>query len=245
MSEQPVIEISGLNKWFGDNHVLKGIDLDVTESEVLCVIGASGSGKSTLLRCVNYLETFQEGGVKINGWELTGDEKRINALRARVGMVFQHFNLFPHMTVLGNVTEGPTQVRKMKKKEAREIGRHFLEKVGLSDKEDAYPSTLSGGQKQRVAIARALAMEPDVMLFDEPTSALDPELVGEVLAVMKDLAEDGMTMMIVTHEMGFAREVADSVAFMDEGVILEQDAPSRIFDTPVEARTREFLGQIL
>ena len=245
MSELPIIEIAGLNKWFGDNHVLKGIDLDVQPSDVLCVIGASGSGKSTLLRCVNYLETFEEGDVKINGWELTGNEKRINALRARVGMVFQHFNLFPHMTVLGNVIEGPTQVKRMKKKEAKEIGKYFLDKVGLSDKETAYPSTLSGGQKQRVAIARALAMEPDVMLFDEPTSALDPELVGEVLSVMQNLAEDGMTMMIVTHEMGFAREVADTVAFMDEGVILEKDTPAAIFDSPVEARTQEFLSQIL
>ncbi len=245
MSKQAIIEISGLNKWFGSNHVLKGIDLEVHPSEVLCVIGASGSGKSTLLRCVNYLETFQEGSVKINGWELNGDEKRINALRARVGMVFQHFNLFPHMTVLGNVTEGPTQVKKMKKKEARELGRRFLDKVGLSDKENAYPGTLSGGQKQRVAIARALAMEPDVMLFDEPTSALDPELVGEVLSVMQNLAEDGMTMIIVTHEMGFAREAADTVAFMDEGVILEKNTPTAIFDAPVQARTREFLSQIL
>ena len=245
MSEHPIIEISNLNKWFGENHVLKGIDLEVNPSEVLCIIGASGSGKSTLLRCTNYLETFDEGDVKINGWQLTGDEKRINALRARVGMVFQHFNLFPHMTVLGNVIEGPTQVKKMKKKDAKEIGRHFLNKVGLSDKEDAYPNTLSGGQKQRVAIARALSMEPDVMLFDEPTSALDPELVGEVLSVMQDLAEDGMTMMIVTHEMGFAREVADTVAFMDEGVILEKDTPAAMFDAPTEARTREFLSQIL
>ncbi|QJB56641.1 amino acid ABC transporter ATP-binding protein [Pseudodesulfovibrio sp. zrk46] len=245
MDQQPIIEISGLNKWFGDNHVLKGIDINIHPSEVLCVIGASGSGKSTLLRCVNYLETFDQGHVKINGWEVTGDEKRINSLRARVGMVFQHFNLFPHMTVLGNVIEGPTQVKGMNKKEAKEIGRYFLNKVGLSDKEKAYPNTLSGGQKQRVAIARALAMEPDVMLFDEPTSALDPELVGEVLSVMKELAEDGMTMMIVTHEMGFAREVADSVAFMDEGVILEKDAPTAMFDAPVEARTQEFLSQIL
>lgn len=245
MTDLPVIEIADLNKWFGENHVLKGIDLDVHDSEVLCVIGASGSGKSTLLRCVNYLETFQEGTVRIKGWKLSGDEKRINALRARVGMVFQHFNLFPHMTVLGNVIEGPTQVKRMKKKDAREVGRHFLDKVGLSDKEDAYPNTLSGGQKQRVAIARALAMEPDVMLFDEPTSALDPELVGEVLSVMQSLAEDGMTMMIVTHEMGFAREVADTVAFMDDGVILEKNTPSRIFDEPEEVRTREFLSQIL
>lgn len=245
MKEAPVIEIADLNKWFGENHVLKGINLDVDESEVMCVIGASGSGKSTLLRCVNYLEAFQVGSVKIKGWELSGDEKRINALRARVGMVFQHFNLFPHMTVLGNVIEGPTQVKKMNKSKAKEIGRHFLEKVGLSDKETAYPNTLSGGQKQRVAIARALAMEPDVMLFDEPTSALDPELVGEVLSVMQNLAEDGMTMMIVTHEMGFAREVADTVAFMDEGLILEKDTPVAIFDSPTEARTQEFLSQIL
>ncbi|WP_147819054.1 amino acid ABC transporter ATP-binding protein [Salidesulfovibrio onnuriiensis] len=245
MQKSPVIEISGVNKWFGDHHVLKGIDLDVMPSDVVVVIGASGSGKSTLLRCVNYLESYDEGKIRISGDLVCGEDKFINALRARVGMVFQHFHLFPHMTVLGNVMEGPTQVRRMPKKQARELARHYLAKVGLEDKEEAYPETLSGGQKQRVAIARALAMEPEVMLFDEPTSALDPELVGEVLSVMKQLAEDGMTMMVVTHEMGFAREVADTVAFMDQGVILEQGCPDTIFDNPREPRTREFLGQIL
>ncbi|ADU61861.1 MULTISPECIES: amino acid ABC transporter ATP-binding protein [Pseudodesulfovibrio] len=245
MAQTPVIEIHGLHKWFGDHHVLKGIDLEVMPSDVVCVIGASGSGKSTLLRCVNYLEPYDEGTVKVSGQLVHGDERFINALRSRVGMVFQHFNLFPHMTVLGNVIEGPTQVRGMPKGEARKLGRYYLDKVGLSDKEHAYPQTLSGGQKQRVAIARALAMEPEVMLFDEPTSALDPELVGEVLAVMRQLADDGMTMMVVTHEMGFAREVADAVAFMDQGVILERGRPEAIFDAPQETRTREFLGQIL
>jgi len=245
MQESPVIEISGLNKWFGENHVLKGIDLDVNPSDVVVVIGASGSGKSTLLRCVNHLETFQEGQIQVSGELVRDDERFINALRAKVGMVFQHFNLFPHMTVLGNVIEGPTQVRGISRKKAKEVGRYYLDKVGMAEMEDVYPETLSGGQKQRVAIARALAMEPEVMLFDEPTSALDPELVGEVLSVMRQLAEDGMTMMVVTHEMGFAREVADSVAFMEEGVILEKDSPEKIFDAPVEERTREFLGQIL
>lgn len=245
MQESPVIEISGVNKWFGDLHVLKGIDMRVMPSEVVVVIGASGSGKSTLLRCVNYLESYDDGKISISGDTVNGEDKFINALRARVGMVFQHFHLFPHMTVLGNVMEGPTQVKKMPKKEARELARHHLAKVGLDDKETAYPETLSGGQKQRVAIARALAMEPEVMLFDEPTSALDPELVGEVLSVMQQLAEDGMTMMVVTHEMGFAREVADTVAFMDEGVILEQGCPDTVFDTPTQTRTQEFLSQIL
>lgn len=245
MQDAPVIDINGLNKWFGDHHVLKGIDLSVNPSDVVVVIGASGSGKSTLLRCVNYLETYDEGEIRVSGDLVHGEDRFINSLRAKVGMVFQHFHLFPHMTALGNVMEGPTQVRKMPKREAREIGKYYLDKVGMADKEDAYPETLSGGQKQRVAIARALAMEPEVMLFDEPTSALDPELVGEVLAVMRQLADDGMTMMVVTHEMGFAREVADSVAFMDEGVILEQGRPERLFDAPTEARTQEFLGQIL
>ncbi|WP_461209447.1 amino acid ABC transporter ATP-binding protein [Desulfocurvus sp. DL9XJH121] len=245
MSDNPVIKISNLNKWFGDNHVLKGIDLDVLPSDVVVVIGASGSGKSTLLRCVNHLETFQDGEIRISGQRVRDNERFINALRARVGMVFQHFNLFPHMTVLGNVIEGPTQVRKMPKKTARELGRHYLDKVGLADKAEAYPETLSGGQKQRVAIARALAMEPEVMLFDEPTSALDPELVGEVLEVMRDLAKDGMTMMVVTHEMGFAREVADSVAYMDEGLIVEQSAPEAMFESPTQERTQEFLSRIL
>lgn len=243
--DQAVISISGLQKWFGEAHVLRGIDLQVMPSDVVVVIGASGSGKSTLLRCVNYLETYDQGEIRVCGELVHGREKFINALRARVGMVFQHFHLFPHMTVLGNVIEGPTQVRGMKRRQAVELGRRYLDKVGMADWEGAYPCTLSGGQKQRVAIARALAMEPEVMLFDEPTSALDPELVGEVLSVMRQLADDGMTMMVVTHEMGFAQEVADSVAFMDEGVIVEQDRPERIFNAPVEERTRAFLSRIL
>ncbi|WP_320174659.1 amino acid ABC transporter ATP-binding protein [Maridesulfovibrio sp.] len=242
---QDTISIEGVHKWFDTNHVLKGVDLNVGNSDVVVVIGASGSGKSTLLRCVNRLETYTKGEISINGDKVPSDEKEINSMRSRVGMVFQHFNLFPHMSVLGNVTEGPTQVRKMPKKEATELAMSFLDKVGMADKATAYPETLSGGQKQRVAIARALAMEPEVMLFDEPTSALDPELVGEVLTVMRDLADDGMTMMVVTHEMNFANEVADSVAFMDQGVILEQDTPSRLFSAPVELRTQEFLSQIL
>ena len=240
-----MIEISKLQKWFGDAHVLKGIDLHVDRSEVVVIIGASGSGKSTLLRCINRLEEFQEGNVVFDGQPVRGDEQSINAFRARVGMVFQHFNLFPHMTVLGNVTEGPTQVRNMPVKQAREIGRFYLEKVGLLDKEKEYPSMLSGGQKQRVAIARSLAMEPEAMLFDEPTSALDPELVGEVLCVMRGLADEGMTMVVVTHEMGFAREVADRVVYIDEGRIVEQGPPLEIFENPREERTQSFLGQIL
>ncbi len=243
--DAPMIGIHGLHKFFGESHVLRGIDLSVAQSEVVVVIGASGSGKSTLLRCVNRLEDFQEGRVEVNGRRVRDDERRINALRSHVGMVFQHFNLFPHMTVLGNVTEGPTQVRGLGRDEARDIARRYLDKVGMGDFENAYPATLSGGQKQRVAIARALAMEPDVMLFDEPTSALDPELVGGVLAVMRGLAEDGMTMLVVTHEMGFASEVADTVAFMDQGVILESGPPATIFNDPQQARTREFLGQVL
>jgi ABC-type polar amino acid transport system ATPase subunit len=243
--DAPMIGIHGLHKYFGESHVLRGIDLSVAQSEVVVVIGASGSGKSTLLRCVNRLEDFQEGRVEVNGRRVCDDERRINALRSHVGMVFQHFNLFPHMTVLGNVTEGPTQVRGLDRGEARDIARRYLDKVGMGDFENAYPATLSGGQKQRVAIARALAMEPDVMLFDEPTSALDPELVGGVLAVMRGLAEDGMTMLVVTHEMGFASEVADTVAFMDQGVILESGPPATIFNDPQQARTREFLGQVL
>ncbi|MDY0307593.1 MAG: amino acid ABC transporter ATP-binding protein [Desulfovibrionaceae bacterium] len=243
--DAPMIGIHGLHKFFGESHVLRGIDLSVAQSEVVVVIGASGSGKSTLLRCVNRLEDFQEGRVEVNGRRICDDERRINALRSHVGMVFQHFNLFPHMTVLGNVTEGPTQVRGLDRGEARDIARRYLDKVGMGDFENAYPATLSGGQKQRVAIARALAMEPDVMLFDEPTSALDPELVGGVLAVMRGLAEDGMTMLVVTHEMGFASEVADTVAFMDQGVILESGPPATIFNDPQQARTREFLGQVL
>src|SRR6056297_1200129 len=243
MDANPMISISNLHKHFGSHHVLRGIDLDVAPSEVVCVIGASGSGKSTLLRCINYLEPFEVGCIEVNGRRVVRSERAINELRTHVGMVFQHFNLFPHMSVLGNVMEGPAQVKRTPRKQAAEIAGHYLDKVGLSDKIEAYPDTLSGGQKQRVAIARALAMEPDVMLFDEPTSALDPELVGEVLGVMKELADEGMTMMVVTHEMGFAREVADTVAFMDGGVVLEKNVPETIFEQPEQDRTREFLGQ--
>jgi ABC-type polar amino acid transport system ATPase subunit len=240
-----MIEIRGLHKYFGDNHVLRGVDMTVDQSEVVVVIGASGSGKSTLLRCVNKLERFQKGEVRIRGKVVPEDERALNRMRTHVGMVFQHFNLFPHMTVLGNVMEGPVQVKGVPRAQARRTGLAYLEKVGLADKVDAYPGQLSGGQKQRVAIARALAMEPDAMLFDEPTSALDPELVGEVLAVMRELAAEGMTMIVVTHEMGFAREVADTVYFMDEGVVVEQGPPERIFENPGQPRTREFLAQIL
>jgi polar amino acid transport system ATP-binding protein len=240
-----LIEIRNLHKWFGDLHVLKGIDLEVHPSEVVGIIGASGSGKSTLLRCVNFLEKFQEGTISVQAQKVRDNEKEINAMRSKLGMVFQHFNLFPHMTVLGNVIEGPTQVLGKKKKEAKATGRYFLEKVGMLDKQDTYPNMLSGGQKQRVAIARSLAMQPEVMLFDEPTSALDPELVGEVLRVIKKLAEEGMTLMIVTHEMGFAREVADKVYFMDEGLIVEQGSPAQLFENPQKERTQAFLSQIL
>ena len=240
-----MIEIRGLHKYFGDNNVLRGVDMRVDQSEVVVVIGASGSGKSTLLRCVNKLERFQRGEVRIRGAVVPEDERALNRMRTRVGMVFQQFNLFPHMTVLGNVMEGPVQVKGVPRAQARETGLAYLDKVGLADKVDAYPGQLSGGQKQRVAIARALAMEPDAMLFDEPTSALDPELVGEVLAVMRGLAAEGMTMMVVTHEMGFAREVADRVYFMDQGAVVEQGPPERIFENPEQPRTREFLAQIL
>ncbi len=241
-----MIKVRELEKWFGKLHVLKGIDLDVNPSEVVVIIGASGSGKSTLLRCINFLEKFKKGTVEIDGKVIDkNNEKMKNEMRTHVGMVFQHFNLFPHMTVLQNVIEGPTQVKKISKAKAVEIGKYYLEKVGLSDKEAAYPSMLSGGQKQRVAIARALGMEPSVMLFDEPTSALDPELVGEVLSVMKDLAGEGMTMVVVTHEMGFAREVADRVIYMDDGLIVEEGTPEEIFNNPKVERTQEFLSQIL
>ncbi len=240
-----MISVKGLNKWYGDNHVLQDVDMQVDESEVVVIIGASGSGKSTFLRCINRLEDYQKGEIIINGRSHATSEKRLNELRSKVGMVFQHFNLFPHMSVLNNVMEGPTQVRGMNKKQAAEISRHYLDKVGLSDKETAYPEMLSGGQKQRVAIARALAMEPEVMLFDEPTSALDPELVGEVLATMKELANDGMTMIVVTHEMGFAREVADTVHYMDQGRVVETATPEKLFTDPGQQRTREFLSQIL
>lgn len=245
MKDNHMIEIRGLNKSFGKLKVLNNIDLDVRESEVVVIIGSSGSGKSTLLRCTNFLEKSQKGTITIDGNVVTHKSKDLHIIRRDIGMVFQHFNLFPHMTVLGNVLEGLTQVKKLSKNEALEIAEAMLEKVGMSDKADVYPSFISGGQKQRVAIARALAMNPKIMLFDEPTSALDPELVGEVLVVMKDLAREGMTMMVVTHEMGFAREVADRVIYMDEGIIVEQGTPEEVFDNPKNERTKAFLSHII
>ncbi|WLR49211.1 amino acid ABC transporter ATP-binding protein [Halobacillus litoralis] len=240
-----MITVKDLHKSFGSNEVLKGINAEIKEKEVVCVIGPSGSGKSTFLRCLNLLEEVTSGEVIIQGDNLTDPKININDVRSRVGMVFQHFNLFPHKTVLDNITIGPIKVKKMKKAEAEKIARPLLEKVGLSDKADAYPESLSGGQKQRVAIARSLAMEPSIMLFDEPTSALDPELVGDVLAVMKELAQEGMTMVVVTHEMGFAREVGDRVLFMDEGIIMEEDVPANLFGNPQNPRTQEFLSKVL
>lgn len=240
-----MIKIRDLNKWFGDLHVLKDIDLDVSEKEVVVVIGASGSGKSTLLRCINFLEFAQKGNIFIDGREIDKKSKNLHLIRAEVGMVFQHFNLFPHRTVIGNVVEGLIQVKKVSKTEALSLGVELLVKVGLSDKADVYPAMLSGGQKQRVAIARALAMKPKIMLFDEPTSSLDPELVGEVLQVMKTLANEGMTMMVVSHEMGFAREVADRMIYMDEGRIVEEGDPGELYSNPKHERTKAFLGQIL
>ncbi|MGM0940390.1 MAG: amino acid ABC transporter ATP-binding protein [Bacillota bacterium] len=240
-----MIKVNKLNKSFGNLHVLKDINLTVKESDVVVLVGASGSGKSTLLRCLNFLEIKNSGQIIIEGEQIEKDTHDLNKIRQKVGMVFQHFNLFPHMTVLQNVIEAPIQVKKQTKQEAIEEGKYLLEKVGLGDKYDVYPSTLSGGQKQRVAIARALAMKPDVMLFDEPTSALDPELVGEVLATMKELAEEGMTMVVVTHEMGFAREVADWAVYMHEGKIIEVGSPNELFDNPKEKRTQAFLSSVL
>ncbi len=239
-----MIKIRNLHKHFGELHVLKGINMEVKEKEVVCLIGASGSGKSTLLRCINFLER-SEGEIWIEGRKIDRQTMDLNKLRQEVGMVFQHFNLFPHMTVLGNVIEAPIHVKGLSRKEAEETAMQLLNKVGLADKANVYPSQLSGGQKQRVAIARALAMQPKVMLFDEPTSALDPELVGEVLAVMKQLAKEGMTMVVVTHEMGFAKEVGDWVVYMDGGNIIEIGRPSDIFNNPRNQRTREFLSCVL
>jgi ABC-type polar amino acid transport system ATPase subunit len=241
----PVISVDGLRKRFGDLEVLKGITTDVSESEVVCVIGPSGSGKSTFLRCLNFLEKFDEGQVTICGHQLSKAKTNLNAVRRDVGMVFQSFNVFPHMKVIDNVTLAPTKVAKVPKAEAAARAHALLAKVGLTEKADVYPGKLSGGQQQRVAIARALAMQPKVMLFDEPTSALDPETVGEVLAVMKALAEEGMTMVVVTHEMGFAREVADRVLFMDDGLIIEQGTPRDIFENAQHVRTRTFLSKVL
>ncbi|UOQ95597.1 amino acid ABC transporter ATP-binding protein [Halobacillus shinanisalinarum] len=240
-----MIRVDKLNKYFGDLHVLKDIDFKVKESEVVVLIGASGSGKSTMLRCLNFLELRNSGEVTIRGEDVDPKKDNLNVVRQKVGMVFQHFNLFPHKTVLENVTEAPIQVKKASKAEALKVGKQLLKKVGLEDKANSYPSRLSGGQKQRVAIARALAMKPEIMLFDEPTSALDPELVGEVLQTMKDLAKEGMTMVVVTHEMGFAREVADRVVYIHEGRIVETGHPHNIFDHPKEDRTKAFLGSIL
>jgi ABC-type polar amino acid transport system ATPase subunit len=240
-----MIEIKNLHKYFGDLEVLKGIDLKIEESDVVCLIGASGSGKSTLLRCINYLEKKTEGEIWIDGKPVDETEDGINKIRQEVGMVFQRFNLFPHMTVAENVMEGPVTVKNMDKTEARKLAVDLLEKVGIADKADVYPEMLSGGQQQRVGIARSLAMEPKVILFDEPTSALDPELVGEVLKVMKDLAQEGMTMIVVTHEMGFAKEVADRVIFLHDGMIAEEGPPKEIFENPKHERLQAFLGEIL
>lgn len=240
-----MIKVSNLQKTYGDNEVLKGIDLDVAKGEVVVIIGPSGSGKSTFLRCLNLLEQPTGGSIEFEGKNLLDKSTNINQLREKMGMVFQSFNLFPHMTVLENLTISPIQVKKEKPEEAKKRALALLKQVGLADKDAAYPASLSGGQQQRVAIARALAMEPDVMLFDEPTSALDPEMVGEVLAVMQDLAEKGMTMVVVTHEMGFAKEVADRVIFMDQGIIQEAGTPEAIFDNPQNPRTQDFLRKVL
>ena len=239
-----MIKLENVHKSFGKNEVLKGINLHIKQGQVVVVIGPSGSGKSTVLRTMNYLEEPTSGKVIVDGMDLS-DKKKLNEVRAEVGMVFQNFNLFPHMTVMDNLTLAQTKVRKTSTDEAKKIGQALLDRVGLGDKANAYPDSLSGGQKQRVAIARALAMKPKVMLFDEPTSALDPEMVSEVLDVMKSLAEDGMTMVIVTHEMGFAKKVADRVLFVDGGLILEDDTPERVFDSPTNERTKVFLDKIL
>ena len=257
---EPMVKARGVHKFFGDLHVLRGVDLTVKPGEVCVILGPSGSGKSTLLRCINELETISAGRIWVDG-ELMGfrtttgregqeilhrlKDSTIAKQRSRIGMVFQRFNLFPHRTALENVTEAPINVKKVPKKAARKRASELLERVGLSDRSDHYPSQLSGGQQQRVAIARAMAMDPELMLFDEPTSALDPELVGEVLAVIQDLAQSGMTMVVVTHEVGFARPVADQVVFMDEGVIVERGTPEQVIDNPREARTREFFSKVL
>ena len=247
MSAETIISVRDLEKHFnaGAVHALNGVTVDIGKSEVLVVIGPSGSGKSTFLRCLNLLERPTGGSVVFEGTDLTAPRTNINLYRRRMGMVFQHFNLFPHMTVLKNLTLGPVQLLKKSQSEADKKAIQLLERVGLADRADAYPSQLSGGQKQRIAIVRALCMEPDVMLFDEPTSALDPEMVGEVLDVMKELAQEGMTMVVVTHEMGFAREVADRVLFMDGGVIVEEGTPWQIFEHPKSERLQGFLSKVL
>jgi polar amino acid transport system ATP-binding protein len=240
-----VIKVENLSKSFGKNEVLSHISTEITKGEVVAIIGPSGSGKSTLLRCLNVLETPTSGKIIIENHDLTDSKTPIHKMRQQIGMVFQHFHLFPHMTVLENLTYAPMKAKGIKKQQAEQNARNLLNKVGLSEKESAYPSSLSGGQKQRVAIARALAMEPELMLFDEPTSALDPEMVKEVLDVMKDLAKSGMTMIVVTHEMGFAREVADRILFLDQGVLLEEGNPNEFFVNPKTDRAKDFLGKII
>ncbi|WP_339214040.1 amino acid ABC transporter ATP-binding protein [Solibacillus sp. FSL W8-0372] len=240
-----MIKVENLHKHFGKLEVLKGIDYEVREKEVVCVIGPSGSGKSTFLRCMNLLEEVTDGAIYIEGVKINDPKTNINDIRTEVGMVFQQFNLFPHMSVIDNITMAPMQIRNLNKQDAEQLAMELLDKVGLREKADNYPQQLSGGQQQRVAIARALAMKPKVMLFDEPTSALDPEMVKEVLEVMKNLAKEGMTMVVVTHEMGFAREVGDRVLFMDGGYIVEQGHPEEVFGNPQNERTKAFLGKVL
>lgn len=240
-----MIHVKNLHKYFGENEVLKGVNDQIKKGEVVVVIGPSGSGKSTFLRCLNLLEEPTKGEIIFEGQNITDENININKIREKMGMVFQQFNLFPHKTILENITIAPINVKNKSKAEAEEKAKELLKRVGLLEKADAYPASLSGGQKQRIAIARALAMEPDVMLFDEPTSALDPEMVGEVLNVMKDLAKEGMTMVVVTHEMGFAREVGDRILFMDGGNIVEQGTPEEIFDNPKNPRTQDFLSKVL
>jgi len=244
-SSAAMIQIDSMHKWFGSFHVLKDINLSVAEQEKIVICGPSGSGKSTLIRCINRLEVHQRGAIIIDGTELTGDLKNIEQIRSNVGMVFQHFNLFPHLTVLENCTLAPIWVRKTPRKEAEELAREYLERVQIPEQADKFPGQLSGGQQQRVAIARSLCMQPRIMLFDEPTSALDPEMIKEVLDVMIELAESGMTMLVVTHEMGFANRVADRVIFMDGGEIIEQNPPDKFFNNPQNERTKLFLSQIL
>ena len=245
MSDSPIIEMKGVDKWFGEFHVLRGIDFSVARGEKIVICGPSGSGKSTLVRLINRLESHQRGQIVVDGIELADDVKAIEAIRREVGMVFQQFNLFPHLTVLQNLTLAPTWVRHMPKREAEELAMQLLERVRIAEQADKYPAQLSGGQQQRVAIARALAMRPKVMLFDEPTSALDPEMIKEVLDVMIELAREGMTMLVVTHEMGFARTVADRVVFMDRGEIVETGNPQEFFSAPKTDRAKLFLSQIL
>ncbi|RON19851.1 glutamine ABC transporter ATP-binding protein [Pseudomonas brassicacearum] len=245
VSPEGIIQMQGVNKWYGQFHVLKDINLNVKQGERIVLCGPSGSGKSTTIRCLNRLEEHQQGRIVVDGVELTNDLKQIETVRREVGMVFQHFNLFPHLTILQNCTLAPMWVRKMPKRQAEEIAMHYLERVRIPEQAHKFPGQLSGGQQQRVAIARALCMKPKIMLFDEPTSALDPEMVKEVLDTMIGLAEDGMTMLCVTHEMGFARTVANRVIFMDKGEIVEQAAPNDFFDNPQNERTKMFLSQIL